>query len=122
MLTDSGQTKPEGNNDSNLRPFVLSLWTTKKGSEKRMEVRRGKEKEANGAPNIKGYGFTRGYPFIAPSVETLTSSGKVLRMKPTAGPKILDLWVVRCRVASVMSGILLLTGFVVAFVEVGKGR
>jgi hypothetical protein len=122
MLTDSGQTKAEGHNDSNLRHFVLPLWNTKKGSEKQIEVRRGKEKEANSAPNIKGYGFAHGYPFIAPSVESLTSSGKVLRMKPTAGPKVLDLWVVRCRVASVISGILLLTGFVVAFVEVGKGR
>jgi hypothetical protein len=45
-----------------------------------------------------------------------------LRMKQTTGSKSLNPWVARCRVAGVASGILLLVAFVVAFVEVGKGR
>jgi hypothetical protein len=121
MLTESGQTKAEGNSGSSRR-HVLPLWDAKKGSEKGIERGKGKGKEAGGVPSLQGYGFAHGYPFVAPSVESLTSSGKVLRMKPTSGPKTLDPWVIRCRVAAVISGILLLTGLVVAFVEVGKGR
>lgn len=122
LLTESGETKAEGTSGSSIRPFVLPLWNLKKSKEKGIEGGKGKEKETAGRQSMQGYGFSRGYPFVAPSVESLSSSRKVLSLKPTTGPKALDPWVVRCRVAGVVSGILLLIGFVVAFVEVGKGR
>lgn len=112
MLTESGQTKAEGNGGY-IQPFVLSLWSSEKAAEKgKMEGR---------APST-GYGFAHGYPFIAPSVESLTPSAKVLRMKPTTALKTLDPWVIRCRVAAVTSGILLLIAFVVVIVVVGRYR
>jgi len=122
MLSDNGETKAEGASGSSVRPFVLPLWSSKKGSEKGIEGGKIKEKVARGTPKMQGYGFAHGYPFVAPSVESLTPSGKVLRMKQITGPKCLNSWVARCRVAGVASGILLLVAFVVAFVEVGKGR
>jgi len=118
MLTENGKTKAEGNGH-HIQPFVLSLWS----SVKEIEEKKGKEK-AGGAsvPTKRGYGFARGYPFIVPSVESLTPSAKMLRMKTTTGLKALDPWVARCRVGAVISGILLLTAFVVALVVVGGYR
>jgi len=118
MLTETGKTKAEGNGH-HIQPFVLSLW----GSEKGIEEKKGKKVAAGASVQTKqGYGFARGYPFIAPSVESLTPSTKVLRMKMTTGPRALGPWVVRCRIAAVISGILLLTAFLVALVVVGGYR
>jgi len=118
MLTECGETKAGGTSGSS----VLPLWSSKKGLEKGIEGGKIKEKVAGGTPSMQGYGFAHGYPFVVPSIESLTPSGKVLRMKQRIGSKSLDPWVARCRVAGVASGILLLVAFVVAFVEVGKGR
>jgi hypothetical protein len=122
MLTEGGETKAEGTSGSSVHPFVLPMWSSKKGLEKGIEGDKIKEMVAGGTPSMQGYGFAHGYPFVVPSVESLTPSGKVLRMKQTTDSKSLNPWVARCRVAGVASGILLLVAFVVAFVEVGKGR
>ena len=117
MLTMSGRTKAERDRGY-IQPFVSSLWTLEKGAEKGIEAVKIKE-----VPFTGGYGFSRGYPFIAPSVDSLTPSAKALRMKPlTAGLKNLDPWVVRCRVAAVISGILLLIAFMVAIAVVRRYR
>jgi len=119
MLTMSGRTKAEGDG-GHIQPFVLSSWSSEKGAEK--VIKGGKSKKEQ-VPIAGGYGFSHGYPFIAPSVDSLTPSTKVLRMKPlTIGPQNLDTWVVRCRVAAVISGILLLMAFVVAIVVVRTYR
>jgi len=102
MLTRCGKTKGEGSGSS-IRPMVLPLW--KKGSDK-------------GIASKQGYGFGHGYPFVAPSVESLAPSIKVLKMKTQRGPKPLDPWVVRCRIAAVSFGILLLVAFVVTIAVV----
>jgi len=110
MLTRSGKTKGEGGGSS----IRLPLW--KKGSDK------GKGGEDAGLVNKQGYGFGHGYPFVAPSVESLTPSIKMMKMKTQKGPNSLDPWVARCRVAAVTSGILLLVAFVVAIVVVRHGE
>lgn len=121
MLADSGHMKEEGNDEGSLRSFVLPLYNSK-SSGNGIKGGQGKVGKTGSILAAQGYGFARGYPFIAPSLESLTSSEKVLRMKLTTSPKTLDPWVARCRIAGVISGILLLIGFVVAFIEVGKGR
>ena len=121
MLTEDGRTKAEGNGGL-IQPFDLSLRNLEKGTEKGIKGR--KTAEAGNLSSKGGYGFTRGYPFVAPSVESLTPSEKVLRMKPTAAnpPKTLDPWVIRCRVAAVTSGILLFVALLVAIEVIGKHR
>jgi len=114
MLTESGETIVEGNG---IRSFNLPSRNSQKHPGKG-----GKEKDASSVQIMQGYGFARGYPFVAPSIESLTLSEKTLRMKPIPSPKTRDPWVARCRVAGVISGILLLVAFVVAFIEAGKGR
>jgi len=116
MLTESGQTKVEGH----IRPFVLSFGTSEKGTEKGFQGE--KAITAGGVPIEQRYGFSRGYPFFAPSVKSLWAhSTNVLRMKPsTAAPKTRDPWVLRCRIAAAISGILLLIALVTAIVVVGK--
>lgn len=110
MLTRGGETKGEGSS-SGIRPLMLlPLW--KKESEKGITGGEG--------PPPLGYGFSHGYPFVVPSVESLTPSVKMLRLKTQNGTKALDPWVKRCRVAAVISGILLLVALVVAVVVTRK--
>jgi len=118
MLTESGQTKAEGY----IQPFILPWWSSDNPVAKGIEG--GKWKNEKESSMTRGYGFSRGYPFVAPSVESLTPSSKMLRMKPTstAAPKSLDPWVVRCRIAAVTSGTLLVIALVVAIVVINRYR
>lgn len=116
MLTKSGETKTGEGKGGKLRPLILPLWNSKKkNSEKGVD--KGEAKEV-----VQGYGFGNGYPFVAPSVETLTPSAKQLQLKWTSQekPRSLDPWVKRCRVAAVVSGILLLVAFVAVCVVIGR--
>lgn len=109
MLTNAGQTLGEGNGQR-IRMPTLPFWnSTRKASE--------------GAKGQEGYGIGRGYPFVAPSVNSLTYSANTLKMGASgAAPKALDPWVFRCRVASVTAGVILLIAFVVAVIVVGVRR
>jgi hypothetical protein len=120
MLTESGQTKAEGY----IQPFILSWWSSDKPVEKGIEGGKWKWKNEKELSMTRGYGFSRGYPFVAPSVESLTPSSKMLRMKltSTAAPKSLNPWVVRCRIAAVTSGTLLVIALVVAIVVINRYR
>jgi hypothetical protein len=112
VLTRGGKTKGEGNSSS-IRLMLLPLW--KKGPDK--DVKSGKRKEeAPAVQGKQGYGFGHGYPFVVPSVESLTPSVKMLRMNTEKGTKSLDPWVKRCRIAAVISGILILIALVVAII------
>lgn len=72
-----------------------------------------------------GTGF--GYPFVAPSLESLggsstASDAPVLKAKSSQQTDIVDPWVFRCRLASGVAGIALTAAFVVAFIVVGRNQ
>ncbi|KAL4071766.1 hypothetical protein J3A83DRAFT_4236186, partial [Scleroderma citrinum] len=83
----------------------LPLWT-------------GKSKNVQRADSIK---MQHGYPFIAPSVTSLTPasySRVVLTPKPLNPPK--NPWVRRCRIAAVVSGVLFVVAFVITLIVVDR--
>ncbi|KAF7978759.1 hypothetical protein HWV62_44786 [Athelia sp. TMB] len=106
LLTNSGQTRTDGQNGRFQMPS-LPFWNSKKAGK--------------GAGGDAGYGLGRGYPFVAPKVESHTSTTFMMK-PPFVGALPVDPWVHRCRVAAVTAGIVLFIGFVVALVMVGIRR
>lgn len=111
MLTRSGKTRAEKDSSSNrIRPSLLPLWNSKT-SEKGIEGKKVQE----------GYKLGKGYPFVAPSIDTLASQPNgIHRTKSYSPPTELDPWVRRCRKASVVSGFVFFVIFTVVCVIVGR--
>lgn len=111
VLTRSGKTRAEKDSSSNrIRPSLLPLWNSKT-SEKGIEGKKVQE----------GYKFGKGYPFVAPSIDTLASQPNgIHRTKSYSPPTELDPWVRRCRKASVVSGFVFFVIFTVVCVIVGR--
>lgn len=85
---------------------LLPMWTGK-----------GKSVQNANAVNV----HTHGYPIFTPSVASLmppSYSRVVLAPKPLRPVK--NPWVRRCRIAAVVSGVIILVAFVIAFVVVGQ--
>jgi hypothetical protein len=97
------------------KELILPIWVMTKNGLNGVRLT---EKEAH------SQGVWFGYPYVATATghdigrcESISSvrSPPVIRTKR---PKVLDPWIFRCRVASFVSGILLMIGFIVAFVVI----
>ena len=95
------------------KELILPMWVMTKNGLNGVRLT---EKEAH------SQGVWFGYPYVATATdhevgpcESFTSlrSPPVIRPKR---PRVLDPWIIRCRVAAFVSGILLMIGFIVAFV------
>lgn len=85
----------------------LPFWNAKKGEK--------------GGHEQEGYGVGRGYPFVAPVVESHTPT--TFMMKPPVVSAVpMDAWVFRCRVAAVTAGAIFVITLIVALVVVGARR
>jgi len=106
--TVRGEQRPKYGKGLRKKELILPRWVTEKGVHLT-------EKEA------VSYGVWFGYPYVAPAAERVISplpsrSPPTLRAK---SPKILDPWIFRCRIAALSITVLLLIGFIAAFVVVG---
>lgn len=111
MLTRGGKTRAqEGSSGGRFRPLLLPLWNSRKTSEKGIE----------GGKVQEGYTLGKGYPFVAPSVDTLARSNDDHKTQSQTAPNELDPWVRRCRKASVVSGFALFVIFIVVCVIIGR--
>jgi hypothetical protein len=99
------------------KELILPIWVMTKNGLNGVRLT---EKEAH------SQGVWFGYPYVATAAdyevgrcESLSSlrSPPVIRTKR---PKVLDPWIIRCRVAALVSGILLIIGFIVAFVVIQR--
>ncbi|KZT64331.1 hypothetical protein DAEQUDRAFT_753011 [Daedalea quercina L-15889] len=108
MLTTEGELAPEFKHAA----AILPLWT-----------RHGKKSDATAerdkAKNLLAFKL---YPLVAPSVESLTPSvqhrrspASTRRLKSGALQGV-DVWVIRCRIAAIMSGVLILAALIVALI------
>ena len=113
MLTRGGKTRAQEASSGNINripPSLLPLRNSKT-SERGIEGERVQE----------GYKLGKGYPFVAPSIDTLVSrSNDSHKMKSHSAPAELDPWVHRCRKASVVSGFVLFVIFIVVCVIIGR--
>ena len=113
MLTRGGNTRAQETSSGNInriRPSLLPLRNSK-------TLERGIE----GEQVQEGYKLGKGYPFVAPSIDTLVSrSNDSHKMKSHSAPAELDPWVRRCRKASVVSGFVLFVIFIVVCVIIGR--
>ncbi|KAI6132921.1 hypothetical protein EV401DRAFT_161553 [Pisolithus croceorrhizus] len=85
---------------------LLPMWT-------------GKGKNVQNASSVSMY--AHGYPIFTPSVASLmppSYSRVVLAPKPLRPVK--NPWVLRCRIAAVVSGLIILVAFIITFVVVGQ--
>jgi len=81
MLIDNGETKQKGQR-KHVRPFVLPLCSFEEGFEKVDRGGKNQEKVSSRHTEDAGFGFCSGISVCpAPSVESLTPSGKVLRIR-----------------------------------------
>lgn len=105
MLAKNGQTRDDDHRGKAWMPSI-PFWKAK-----------GAETE-KGVHEEEGYGVGRGYPFVAPAVESYTSKTFMMN-PPVVSPVLVDPWVFRCRVAAVTSGVIMLIAFIVALIVYG---
>ncbi|OSX57400.1 hypothetical protein POSPLADRAFT_1157117 [Postia placenta MAD-698-R-SB12] len=112
MLSNGGDVTLE----SRRSETVLPLWR-----------RRGKQREGlSDRDRHKLLALRLWYPLVAPSVESLcpsvhsnTSVASTRKMKQRAA-RTIDIWVTRCRIAAITSGVVIVAVFVVALIVVGS--
>ncbi|KAI0943764.1 hypothetical protein AcW1_002849 [Taiwanofungus camphoratus] len=116
MLSKSGEIKLDGKDTD----AALPMWTRR--SKKYVGPA---EREKSGGRKL---GLKLWYPLVAPPVEGLspsvgsrTSITSVRRWQKGSASRM-DRWVVRCRIAAIMSGVLLLAACIVAAVVAGGVR
>lgn len=112
-FTIRGETRPKflgGKGKGKGKDLPLPSWVLEKKGTDNIEL---SEKEAA----LHGIWF--GYPYVAPSVNSLSLPTSVRSAKQST-PSILDPWIFRCRVAAWTCGALVIIAFVIAFVVVGK--
>lgn len=87
-----------------------------------MSVKHGKRPDAaverKKARNLLAFKL---FPLVAPSVESLTPSvqAQASPSRPKKGAlelEVVDAWVIRCRIAAIMSGVIILAAVIVALI------
>ena len=107
MLTTEGELEPEFKHEVSSLP---------------MSVRSGRKPSATAERKKARNLLSKLFPLAAPSAESLTQS---LHKQPSAASahelkadatQVVDAWVIRCRIAAIMSGVLILAVVIVAII------
>ncbi|TFY51462.1 hypothetical protein EVJ58_g10550 [Rhodofomes roseus] len=115
MLTTEGELEPEFKREMDIKhgaDAILPQW-----------FRHGKKPDATAEKDkARNLLASKLFPLVAPSVESLTpsarsqnsvASARRLRRGALLG---VDVWVIRCRIAAIMSGVLILAAVIVALI------